>query len=250
MIESLPTVEVEHRDDVVLVTLRRPPANALDPDLVGDVVTVLDALEADLPRGVVLAGSEGFFCAGADLRLVPDLSPDDQASLARGVSRMFSGWHQLPRPVVTAVTGHAVAGGFVLALCGDQRVVSTSGRFGLTEVKVGIPYPSAAMAVVKAELDPPVARRLVLRGELHDADTMVELGAFDEVVPDGEVVDRAVAMAEELAAHPPTTYGLVKRRLRSPVGAGGDFGGAAEAARATEEAKVAARRVLEDRPDR
>jgi enoyl-CoA hydratase/carnithine racemase len=99
-------------------------------------------------------------------------------------------------------------------MCGDYRVASTSGRFGLTEVKVGIPYPPAAMAVVQAELTPAVARRLVLRGELLYSAAMLELGVFDEVVADDQVLQRALAVAHELAELPPATYEIIKRTLR------------------------------------
>jgi enoyl-CoA hydratase len=115
---------------------------------------------------------------------------------------------------VCAVNGHAVAGGLVLALCGDHRVAGTSGSFGLTEVKVGIPYPPSAMAVVQAELSPSTARRLVLHGELFDSRTALELGVFDETVPDDQVLPRAVEVAIELAALPARTYEVIKRSLR------------------------------------
>jgi len=239
------TVEVSQQGAVTVVRMMRPPANAFDPELVGDLIETLSSLEDAPPRAVVLTGSNGFFSGGADLRVVPALPPDQQAEMARGMNRVFAGWHTFPRPVVCAVSGHAVAGGFVLALCGDYRVASTSGRFGLTEVKVGIPYPSAAMTVVKVELAAPVARRLVMRGELVDASTCVELQAFDEVVPDDQVLGRAVEMAAELAELPPVTYGLVKQRLRSEHGRPEMLAGAAAAAEAMAEAPEAARRVLE-----
>ena len=238
------TVSVRDVDGVALVTLQRPPANAMAPDLVADALAALDQLERDRPAAVVLAGSGGFFCAGADLRLVPELPPDDQAAMARDVNRLYSGWHALPRPLVCAVTGHAVAGGLVWALCGDHRVVSTSGRFGLTEVKVGIPYPSAAMAVVRAELAPPVARRLVLRGELFDAAAATALGVFDEQVADDAVVGRALEVARELAALPARTYEVVKARLKNPDAAERLFGGADAAASVLAEAREAAPRAL------
>ncbi len=243
------TVEVTQERAVTVVTMRRPPANAFDPELVSDLIDTLSSLEDALPRAVVLTGSGGFFSGGADLRVVPSLNPEEQAEMARGMNRVFAGWHTFPRPVVCAVTGHAVAGGFVLALCGDHRVVSSSGRFGLTEVKVGIPYPSAAMTVVKAELAAPAARRLVLRGELLDASTCVDLQAFDEVVPDDQVVERASAVATELAELPPVTYGLVKQRLRSERGRPENLAGAASAAEAMAEAPEAARRHLERNRD-
>jgi enoyl-CoA hydratase len=93
-------------------------------------------------------------------------------------------------------------------------VCGTMGRFGLTEVKVGIPYPPSAIAVVQAELMPSVARRLVLRGELFDARTMLDLGVFDEIVPDDRVLDRAIDVATEFAELPSWTYGIIKRSLR------------------------------------
>lgn len=158
-----------------------------------------------------------FFSGGADLRIVPALPRDEADDMGRGINRLFAGWYGFPRPLVTAVNGHAVAGGLILALCGDHRVVGRSGRFGLTEVKVGIPFPWAAMAVVRAELSAPAARRLVLRCELLDAETMVGLGAFDESVADDAVVGRALEVAAEMAALPPRTFELVKRQIRPPL---------------------------------
>ncbi len=153
--------------------------------------------------------------------------------------------------MVTAVNGHAVAGGLVLALCGDHRVVGTSGRFGLTEVKVGIPFPSVAMAIVQGELTPPVARRLVLRAELFDSQTAMDLDLFDERVDDDRVVDRAIEVADELAAFPSATYELVKLRLRADAleRSRGRFGGAAASAEAIAEASTAAKKVLDLRSE-
>src|SRR6185437_4265626 len=92
-----------------------------------------------------------------------------QRAMVEGINRMFAGWYSFPRPVVAAVTGHAVAGGFILALCADWRVVSTEGRFGLTELRAGLPYPAAAILTVRAELAPAQARRFVLRADLTDS---------------------------------------------------------------------------------
>jgi enoyl-CoA hydratase len=118
---------------------------------------------------------------------------------------------------VCAVNGHAIAGGIVLALCADHRVGGTEGRFGLTEIRVGIGYPALAIAVVRAELDPPAARELVLRGELMDSQAALERGLLDELVEQDAVLDRALEVAAELAALPAQGYAFVKRQLRAPV---------------------------------
>lgn len=229
----------------------RPPANALDPALLSAGAQMVDDLLVDPPGAVVMTGTGAFFSGGADLRVVPDLSPDDQAELTRTFNRMFSGWYQFPRPVVAAVNGHAVAGGLVLALCADVRVVGRSGRFGLTEVKVGIPFPSVAMAIVQGELAAPVARRLVLGAELFGSDTAMELDLFDEQIDDGDVLGRALEIARERAAFPRSTYQIVKQRLRlAALDRGrGQFGGAGAAGKAISESALAASKVLDRQPE-
>ena len=239
-------VDVEDRDGIALVRLNRPPANALEPELLAVGLAALESLREAAPSAVVMTGSGTFFSGGADLRVVPALSADEQADMARGINALFSGWHNFPRPLVCAVNGHAIAGGLILALCGDYRVGPTSGLFGLTEVKVGIPYPSAAMEVVQAELVAPVVRRLVVRGELFDAKTALALDIFDEVVADDAVVDRALAVAAELASLPPRTFEAVKARLRAGTPSSrGLFGGAQTTGWVTAEAATAGPAVLD-----
>ena len=155
-------VTVEAHDDLAVVRIDRPPANALDLQLLKEGHAALAELEASAPGAVVIVGRDGFFSAGVDLKLAPALDADGQRAMVEGINRMFAGWYAFPRPVVCAVNGHAIAGGLILALCGDYRVGPAEGRFGLTELRVGIPYPAAAMTVVRAELAPPVARRLAL----------------------------------------------------------------------------------------
>jgi enoyl-CoA hydratase len=205
---------VEDRDGIAVVRMNRPPANALDPTFLDAHLETINRLRNDAPAAVVLTGTHAFFSGGADLKVVPTLGPDDQARMARGSNELFAAWYALARPLVCAVNGHAVAGGLVLALAGDHRVCGTRGRFGLTEVKVGIPYPPSAMAVVQAELTPSVARRLVLRGELFDAQHMLDLGVFDEIVDDERVLDRALDVAATFAELPARTYEIIKRSLR------------------------------------
>src|SRR4051794_28557504 len=123
--------------------------------LLGELVGAVESIAADPPAAVVLAGRPGFFSAGADLKAVPSYGPDEQRAMVDGINRMALGVYALPCPVVGAITGHAIAGGLVLALCTDLRVVSSQGKYGLTEVRVGVPYPQAAIGVVQAELPPP-----------------------------------------------------------------------------------------------
>jgi enoyl-CoA hydratase len=196
------------------VRIDRPPANALDPELLAEAGPFLEELRSAEPGAIVITGRDGFFSAGADLKVVPGLDAEGQRAMVDGINRLFAGWYSFPRPVVCAVNGHAIAGGMILALCGDYRVGSTEGKLGLTELRAGIPYPSNAMAVVKAELTPATARTLVLRAELIDPSLALELGALDELVEPQQVVPRAVEVAEAMAALPRAAYPIVKRQLR------------------------------------
>ena len=204
------------RDDagVTTVLIDRPRANAMDVSLLAELVGTLEAVAADPPAAVVLAGRPGFFSAGADLKAVPAYGPDDQRAMVDGINGMALGVYALPCPVVGAITGHAIAGGMVLALCTDLRVASSEGRYGLTEVKVGVPYPQAAIGVVREELPAPARRLLAFGNALHDARTCERLGIFDEVVAPDAVLPRAEELARELAAMPAEVYARTKRDLR------------------------------------
>jgi enoyl-CoA hydratase len=201
-------------DGIATVIADRPPANAMDVTLLGDLVAAIEEVAADLPSAVVLAGRPGFFSAGADLKAVPGYGPDEQRAMVDGINRMALDVYALACPVVGAITGHAIAGGLVLAVCTDLRVASSEGRYGLTEVKVGVPYPQAAIGVVQAELPPQAVRKLAFGNELHDAQTCLDLGVFDEVIePDG-VLPRAQEIAGELALLPADVYARTKNDLR------------------------------------
>src|SRR4051812_26797888 len=210
----MPFVSVEERDGIALVTADRPPVNAMDLALLSEVVAAVEGVAREAPAALVVAGRPGAFSAGADLRAVPGYGPDEQRAMVELINRMALGVYGLSCPVVAAVTGHAIAGGFVLAVCADHRVASADGRYGLTEVKVGVPYPQAAIGVVREELGMAAARVLALGNRLVDAHECVRLGAFDEALEPDTVLPRAIEVAQELAALPAPVYARTKHELR------------------------------------
>lgn len=207
----------EHEEGVVALSVDRAPVNAMDVTLLREIVEAVAQAAAEAPRALVLAGRPGCFSAGADLKAVPTYGPAEQREMVSGINAMALGAYELPFPVVGAITGHAIAGGMVLALCADLRVASSAGRYGLTEVQVGVPYPQAAIGVVRAELTPQAARVLALGSELTDARECERLGAFDEVLDPEDVLPRALHLATRLAAMPPEVYARTKRDLREPT---------------------------------
>lgn len=208
-------VSIETGDAVTLVRVDRPPANAISIELLDELVAALEGLAAQTPAAAVIAGRDGFFSAGVDLKAVPGYGPDEQRRMVTGINRMVLATYGLSCPVVAAVTGHAIAGGLVLALCADLRIASLEGRHGLTEIKVGVPYPQAAIGVVRAELTAHAARKLVLSNQLIDGPEALRLGLFDEVLEPDAVLPRAVELATELAAFPADVYAATKGELRT-----------------------------------
>jgi enoyl-CoA hydratase len=210
-------IGIEQHGDVALVRIDHPPANAMDFELLNAGHEAREQLERDEPGAVVITGREGFFSAGVDLKLAPTLDEAGQRELVTGINRLFTGWYAFPRPVVCAVNGHAIAGGLILALCGDYRICSTEGRIGLTELRAGIPFPAAAIVAVRRELTAQAARQLVLGADLIDTTRAHELGVFDEIATPTEVVEHALKHARAMAALPREAYTRVKQQLRGPA---------------------------------
>jgi enoyl-CoA hydratase len=211
----VPHAIIERSATAAILTIDRPPANAMSVELLDEIVAALRELELDPPESLVLCGREGMFSAGVDLKAVPGYGPDEQRRAVEGINEMALATYALPFPVIGAITGHAIAGGLVLALCTDIRVASTGGKYGLTEVKVGVPYPQAAIGIVHAELAPNAARQLAFGGALLDAEECVRLGVFDEALDEKAVMPRAIELAATLAGFPAETYARTKHDLRA-----------------------------------
>lgn len=207
-------VTIEQRGDLAVLRLDRPPANALVPEVLDEFDQAREQLLADEPRAVVVTGREGYFSAGVDLKVAPTLDAEGQRAMVDGINQLVIGWYGFPRPVVAAVTGHAIAGGMVIALCADYRVGASEGKLGFTELKVQVPYPVGAIAIVQAELSPPAARALVLRSHLVEADEALRLGMVDELAGPEEVFERACDVAAEMAEFSGETYTRTKLDLR------------------------------------
>lgn len=208
-------VEPAEGVDVTVLTMDRPPVNALDLPAVLGLVDRLPALAAEA-RPLVLTGAGRAFSAGLDLRALATYDEVQRTELFEAIEALAMGLHRLPRPVVAAVNGHAMAGGLLLTLCSDLRIATAdpTAKFGLPAVRAGVPYPPGIVDVLKQELSGPAARRLLLGGWTIGSSEALALGLVDERVPTEEVLPRAVAVAAELGALPTAGYRSAKRSLR------------------------------------
>ena len=196
----------------------RPPANALNRELVEQLLAALETARMDGAHAIILTGRPGMFSGGLD---VPELLALDRRQIEAFWGLFFNLTRQLaasPVPVIAAVSGHAPAGGAVLALHCDWRIgVTGKYKIGLNEVQVGLPVPGTILVALEEVVGPRVARRMATRGEMLSMDDAVAVGLLDELVAPEQLLPAALARANELLALPPvamnTTRLATKARL-------------------------------------
>jgi len=183
-----------HDDDIVEVKLARAPVNALDPGLCRDLRTAIDSALEGGAQGLVLSGGPKVFSAGLDVPYLLSLG-DDRHALRAAWEVFFDCAMALaacPVPVVAALAGHAPAGGCVLALCCDYRVMASGPfRIGLNETLVGLVAPEGIQRLLRRVVGPHRAERLLVAGEMLDAEQALRAGLVDELVEIDHVALRA-----------------------------------------------------------
>lgn len=207
-------IEVEHQGHVALVSLGHGKVNALDIELLAELTSTLQQVESSGARAVVLTSSRPVFSAGVDLYRVLDGDDTYAFELITRLHETFRAWFATPLPVVAALNGSAIAGGCVLAACADFRLM-TEGPFviGVSELVVGVPFPAAAVEIVSFACAHH-AGEVLLRGKLHSPAEATRVGLVHEVVPSHDLIQRATAVAGELAEHPGESTALAKSHLR------------------------------------
>jgi enoyl-CoA hydratase len=210
-------MRIERNGDVAVIHLETPPANAIT----GPFLDKLDALleEAKQSRAAVITGTQKFFSGGLDLRPLMELDrPTMRKFMARfeeSMLRLFT----LPIPLVAAINGHAIAGGCVIALQCDVRISSDNEglRIGLNEAQIGLGLPPCVIEPLQLQVPPQWFSRIALAGEIFPAKEALRAGLVDEVVPEVELLSKAIARAKALAALPQAGVAHVKQSLRKPA---------------------------------
>jgi enoyl-CoA hydratase len=206
---------VERHGGVAVLRLNRPPAHAIEMELGEALAAAFESLLRDAPDALVLTGSGRFFSGGLDLKRVPAYSAREQKAFLRLLNRLIAGLYACPIPVVGAVNGHAIAGGLVLALSCDYRIgPDADALFGLTEARVGIPFPAAPMLVLQAELAPADLRYATLQARNFGPDEALARGILDELQPTDTLLERAIEVAGDLASMPADSYRRIKHQVR------------------------------------
>ena len=221
----------ERRGQVAIVTLNRPERhNALSPELICRMADLFETLrDDDAVRVVVLTGAgEKTFCSGGDLELTLPLltgarRPEDawDRRLDGDRSLVFrsglKGW-EFPKPIVAAINGHCLAGGFELMLGTDIRIASENALFGLPEVQHALIPFAGALARLTRQLPQAVAMELMLTGDPVSAERMAALGLVNRCCSPGEVLPVALAIAERIATNGPLAVTAIKEVTTATIG--------------------------------
>jgi len=219
---------LRHDGGVIELRLARAPVNALDPALCDALQGAIAEAVTQGANGLVLSGNEKVFSAGLDVPHLLSLG-DDRTALRAAWGAFFDAARALagsPVPVVAAITGHAPAGGCVLALCCDYRVMAKSEdparpfRLGLNETQVGLVAPAGIQHLMERVVGKHRAGVLLATGELVDTDKALAIGLVDELVAADQAVARSVAWLQSLLALPRKPVLATREIARADVVAG------------------------------
>jgi enoyl-CoA hydratase len=205
--ESL--VLVEYRPDgVAVVTLNNPKVNALSRSVLERLHEVALELTANPPGAVVITGGERIFAAGADISEFG--GPEEASVIGEAFHRALNAVAAIPRFVIAAVTGYALGGGCELALACDYRIAGERAVFGQPEILLGIIPGGGGTQRLTRTVGPSRAKELMITGRQVKADEAVRIGLADELVPQDEVHNRALALAGEVASGARVAQGMIK----------------------------------------
>jgi enoyl-CoA hydratase/carnithine racemase len=209
-------VERSVTNRVATLTLSRGKVNAINPDLVEALERRLDEVEADGGiRAVVLTGRGSFFSFGWDVPELLAYEPDAFAGFVTRFTRLYRRLFAFPKPVVAAINGHAPAGGCMLALACDVRIMSSaSARIGLNEITFAAGLPAGSIEMLRFWVGSARATRVVVTGALFAGPEALELGLVDRLMPPNDVREAAQVEAESLASKAQPAYAMTKKLLR------------------------------------
>jgi enoyl-CoA hydratase/carnithine racemase len=204
---------------VALVRLNRPEQlNALNNALRGQIADAFEALSRDESvRVIVVTGSEKSFAAGADLKEMAGLRTVDHLLSQR--NRLWRAITACPKPIIAAVNGYAFGGGCELALHADIIIAGESAQFGQPEIRVGIMPGAGGTQRLTRAVGKYRAMKMVLTGKPVSAREALEMGMLSEVVPDADVLDTALKMADTIAGMPPLAVKEIKEVLNAGLDA-------------------------------
>lgn len=213
-------LDIQDHDTVRELTLNRPPVNAINPALSEALLTAVKEAPDAGARAIVLSGQPGMFCAGLDVVELFALDRNDFHQFWSQFFELFRALSTSPIPIVAAITGHAPAGGAVLSILCDQRVMAQDTdkrkfKFGFNEVAVGLRVPRMIQDAVRFAAGAQTASRMCDTALMVGPDEALRLGVVDDTQPAEQVRPRALELAQVYASMPPQVAVLTRKHSRA-----------------------------------
>ena len=206
----MPKIMLESHGEIAILRLNNGVTNAISPDLIDDLSEKLITVEKDF-RGVVLAGGDKFFCIGFDLPALLMLDRIEMADFFNKFNHLLLSLFTLPLPTCCSISGHAIAGGNILALTCDYRYAASGEELiGLNEIKLGVPVPYLADLMLRQIVDDRIATEILYSGEFMTIPDAKQLGLVDEIFPHTDVEGQAIKKVTELITLPRAAFSEIK----------------------------------------
>jgi len=212
--EQKKSIVIEYRDNVAVLKLNRGVTNPINPQLLKELSEGLrEVKENTAIHALIIASTNNkFFSIGLDIPELFDLSREEFTVFYKTFNRVCIDLYTLPMPTISAVTGHAIAGGCILALCCDYRFIAEGKKLmGLNEVHLGVPVPYPADCILRDLVGTRYARDITGTGEFYRPEISFQMGMVDQVLPIGQVLPKSMEKAGVLGALPHKAYEMTKR---------------------------------------
>lgn len=207
-------IRIEHHGEVAIVKLDRGVTNTIDLQLVEELSETLQGVTHDPGVHSLVLGSsnERFFSIGFDIPQLFGLARQDFKFFYQTFNRVCMDLYTLPKPTIAAITGHAIAGGCILALCCDYRFIARGRKLmGLNEIRLGVPVPYLADCILRHVVGVRYAREITDTGEFYQPEESLQMGIVDQVLPLEQVLPKSVEKARLLGALPQEPFAMIKR---------------------------------------
>jgi enoyl-CoA hydratase/carnithine racemase len=213
-------IYIEHHDHVAVIKLNRGTINNINLQLVNTLSTALENItnDAHIHSLVLCSTNDKFFSIGLDIPELFGLGKKDFMFFYKKFNQLCLDLFTLPKPTVAALTGHAIAGGCILALCCDYRFIAEGRKLmGLNEIKLGVPVPYPADCILRNLISPHIAREVMYHGEFHQSDELLKMGLVDLVLPLEQVIPEAIEKAKLIGSSYFDAFSMIKRNRIEPI---------------------------------
>jgi enoyl-CoA hydratase len=201
---------------ILTLRLAHGKASAMDLELCDSLRNELESVaRRDDVRATILTGTGSIFSAGVDLPRMLSAGGDYVPRFVEALDGVLRTLFLFPRPLIAAINGHAIAGGAIMAFACDYRLMS-SGRIGVPELAVGVPFPTFALEIVRFAIPPQHLQSMIYLGKTVETDEARAIGIIDEVAGVEFLMTRAMKVAEQLGSLPREAFAMTKRQIREP----------------------------------